>query len=82
MKWGTDTILQADLLCTKYLYENHDSWKILVNIAGSEYPLKTNHEIVMKYLNARNTVENGAIMERRKMTQKMYVRTKCVERPL
>ena len=38
--WGLDSILKADILCFRLLIEKFPSWTALVNIAGSEYPIR------------------------------------------
>ena len=70
--WGTDSILKADLLCIKHLYDKFPEWTALVNIAGSEFPIRKNLAFVKKFLRSRNTIEKGVSLERKEMTFGMY----------
>lgn len=45
VKWGRISVLQPDLACMKRLLE-YPSWKYFINLAGEDFPLKTNSEIV------------------------------------
>ena len=72
VSWGSDTILLADLSCQKYLYDFSKSWKILVNIAGSEFPLQNNLAIVRKYQESSKSIEKGVSIERVPMTNRVY----------
>ena len=72
--WGLDSILRADLLCFKILFEKFPSWTALVNIAGSEYPIRSNLAFVKKFLNSKKNNEKGAVFERKLMTTGMYQR--------
>ncbi|XP_033759263.1 LOW QUALITY PROTEIN: beta-1,3-galactosyl-O-glycosyl-glycoprotein beta-1,6-N-acetylglucosaminyltransferase-like [Pecten maximus] len=52
------TVLQPDLICMEDLWKYND-WKYIINIAGNEFPLRTNLELVniLKTLNGSNHVE-------------------------
>ena len=70
--WGTDSILKADLLCFKHLYDKFPNWSALVNIAGSEFPIRNNVAFVEKFLKSKKTIEKGVSLERKEMTYGMY----------
>ena len=57
--YGTYSPVETDLICMKDLIQSPVQWKYLLNMAGTEFPLKTNKEIVtiLKYLNGSNDVE-------------------------
>lgn len=46
LTWGSPEILTATLNCALALNRSNWSWKYLINFAGSEFPLKTNAEMV------------------------------------
>ncbi|OWF54385.1 beta-1,3-galactosyl-O-glycosyl-glycoprotein beta-1,6-N-acetylglucosaminyltransferase-like [Mizuhopecten yessoensis] len=52
------TVLQPDLICMEYLWK-YRKWKYLINVAGNEFPLRTNLEIVqiLKTLNGSNHIQ-------------------------
>ena len=70
--WGRNSILEADLLCTKYLYDNSSTWEAFVNVAGSDYPLTTNEDLVKQFLHSKTTVETGVTLERTVMADWLY----------
>ena len=70
--WGRNSILEADLLCTKYLYDNSSTWEAFVNVAGSEYPLTTNEDLVKQFLHSKTTLETGVTLERTVMADWLY----------
>lgn len=51
--------VQADLNCMKDLMKSHVQWKYLLNTCGTDFPIKTNREMVMALtaLNGRNSME-------------------------
>ncbi|XP_008410486.1 beta-1,3-galactosyl-O-glycosyl-glycoprotein beta-1,6-N-acetylglucosaminyltransferase 3 [Poecilia reticulata] len=51
--------VQADLNCMKDLLHSEVQWKYLLNTCGTDFPIKTNREMVMalKVLNGRNSME-------------------------
>lgn len=52
------TRLKADLNCMHDLQHQTPDWKYVINVAGQEYPLKTNQEIVqyLRSLNGQNDI--------------------------
>ncbi|XP_069814440.1 beta-1,3-galactosyl-O-glycosyl-glycoprotein beta-1,6-N-acetylglucosaminyltransferase 3-like [Dendropsophus ebraccatus] len=52
--------VQADLNCMEDLLKSNVQWKYLLNTCGTEFPLKTNAEIVkaLKSLNGKNNMES------------------------
>ncbi|XP_014263359.3 beta-1,3-galactosyl-O-glycosyl-glycoprotein beta-1,6-N-acetylglucosaminyltransferase 3-like [Maylandia zebra] len=52
--------VQADLNCMKDLLNTHINWRYLLNTCGTDFPIKTNREIVraLKLLNGRNSMES------------------------
>ena len=60
------------LLFSQLLYDRFPGWAALVNIAGSEFPLKNNLAFVKKYLESKKSIERGVTLERKFVTAKMY----------
>ncbi|XP_039988188.1 beta-1,3-galactosyl-O-glycosyl-glycoprotein beta-1,6-N-acetylglucosaminyltransferase 3 [Xiphias gladius] len=60
--------VQADLNCMKDLLNSHIQWRYLLNTCGSDFPIKTNGEIVkaLKALNGRNSLESEATSDSKK----------------
>lgn len=58
MKWGHLSILTAELLCMKELWQRNKAWKYFINLTGQEFPLRTNYELVriLKAYNGANDV--------------------------
>ncbi|XP_070762806.1 beta-1,3-galactosyl-O-glycosyl-glycoprotein beta-1,6-N-acetylglucosaminyltransferase 3 [Enoplosus armatus] len=54
--------VQADLNCMKDLLSSHIQWRYLLNTCGTDFPIKTNREMVqaLKALKERNTMESEA----------------------
>ncbi|XP_041794091.1 beta-1,3-galactosyl-O-glycosyl-glycoprotein beta-1,6-N-acetylglucosaminyltransferase 3 [Chelmon rostratus] len=52
--------VQADLNCMKDLLSSQVQWRYMLNTCGSDFPIKTNREMVqtLKVLNGRNTMES------------------------
>ncbi|XP_048251820.1 beta-1,3-galactosyl-O-glycosyl-glycoprotein beta-1,6-N-acetylglucosaminyltransferase-like [Haliotis rufescens] len=52
--------IHAEMKCMKRLMESKVKWKYYINLAGQEFPLRTNLEIVMmlKRLNGANDIES------------------------
>ena len=48
--WAHWTMVQADLNCMRDLLRRNMSWKWFMNLAGTEYPLMTNGEMLDKIL--------------------------------
>ena len=57
VRWGQFSVLEADLICMKDLWEASATWKYFINLTGQEFPLKTNAELV-KILNVYNGANN------------------------
>uniref|UniRef100_A0A914UPE5 Uncharacterized protein n=1 Tax=Plectus sambesii TaxID=2011161 RepID=A0A914UPE5_9BILA len=62
VKWGRMTVLSAALHCFRSLIEERLTWRYLLNIAASDYPLKSNLEIVrhLVQLEGKSDVETLA----------------------
>ncbi|XP_043979727.1 beta-1,3-galactosyl-O-glycosyl-glycoprotein beta-1,6-N-acetylglucosaminyltransferase 3 [Gambusia affinis] len=54
--------VQADLNCMKDLLHTEVQWRYLLNTCGTDFPIKTNREMVkvLKVLNGRNSMETEA----------------------
>ncbi|XP_056425259.1 beta-1,3-galactosyl-O-glycosyl-glycoprotein beta-1,6-N-acetylglucosaminyltransferase 3 [Hyla sarda] len=52
--------VQADLYCMEDLLNSNVDWKYLINTCGTDFPLKTNAEMVkaLKLLNGKNSMES------------------------
>ncbi|XP_072272897.1 beta-1,3-galactosyl-O-glycosyl-glycoprotein beta-1,6-N-acetylglucosaminyltransferase 3-like [Pyxicephalus adspersus] len=52
--------VQADLNCMEDLLRSNIQWKYLLNTCGTDFPLKTNSEIVkvLQFLNGQNSMES------------------------
>ena len=55
--WGSFSILKAELNCMNDLIKSPVNWKYLIHMAGDEFPLKTNYELV-KILSLYNGVND------------------------
>lgn len=62
IKWGEISLLKGALHCMTQMYNTFNNWKYYLNIAGSDFPLKTNSEIVayLKGLNNFSDVQDLA----------------------
>ncbi|XP_041854003.1 beta-1,3-galactosyl-O-glycosyl-glycoprotein beta-1,6-N-acetylglucosaminyltransferase 3-like [Melanotaenia boesemani] len=60
--------VQADLNCMKDLLNSHVDWKYLLNTCGTDFPIKTNREMVtaLKALIGRNSMETEATNDYKK----------------
>ncbi|XP_042266503.1 beta-1,3-galactosyl-O-glycosyl-glycoprotein beta-1,6-N-acetylglucosaminyltransferase 3 [Thunnus maccoyii] len=60
--------VQADLNCMKDLLGSHVQWRYLLNTCGTDFPIKTNREMVqaLKSLNGRNSMESEATNDYKK----------------
>ncbi|XP_041082932.1 beta-1,3-galactosyl-O-glycosyl-glycoprotein beta-1,6-N-acetylglucosaminyltransferase 3-like [Polyodon spathula] len=65
--------VQADLNCMKDLLAAGVQWRYLLNTCGTDFPIKTNAEIVrsLKVLNGKNSLESETTSENKK-TRWMY----------
>ncbi|KAM7003493.1 beta-1,3-galactosyl-O-glycosyl-glycoprotein beta-1,6-N-acetylglucosaminyltransferase 3 [Tautogolabrus adspersus] len=52
--------VQADLNCMKDLLNSHIQWRYLLNTCGTDFPIKTNREMIqsLKAINGRNSMES------------------------
>ncbi|KAF5396974.1 hypothetical protein PHET_10204 [Paragonimus heterotremus] len=59
VKWGTLSVLEAELMCAQLLMQADAKWKYWINLTGHEFPLKTNWEIVsaLRAMNGTNVVD-------------------------
>ncbi|XP_067292534.1 beta-1,3-galactosyl-O-glycosyl-glycoprotein beta-1,6-N-acetylglucosaminyltransferase 3-like [Pseudorasbora parva] len=55
--------VQADINCMQDLLKSPVQWRYLLNTCGTDFPIKTNAEIVasLKYLNGKNSMESEAV---------------------
>ena len=60
--------VQADLNCMNDLMDSTVEWKYLINTCGTDFPIKTNTEMVraLKVLNGKNSLESEATPEHKK----------------
>ncbi|XP_069018391.1 beta-1,3-galactosyl-O-glycosyl-glycoprotein beta-1,6-N-acetylglucosaminyltransferase 3 [Embiotoca jacksoni] len=61
--------VQADLNCMEDLLNSDVHWKYLLNTCGTDFPIKTNREMVkaLKALNGRNSLESEATINYKKV---------------
>ncbi|XP_031441659.1 beta-1,3-galactosyl-O-glycosyl-glycoprotein beta-1,6-N-acetylglucosaminyltransferase 3-like [Clupea harengus] len=66
--------VQADLNCMNDLVDSTVEWKYLINTCGTDFPIKTNTEMVraLKVLNGKNSIESVATPERKKARWKYH----------
>jgi len=59
VKWGTYTVLEAELICMEALLSRSRKWRYFINLTGQEFPLKTNWNIVkiLKVFRGANNME-------------------------
>lgn len=59
IKWGKLSVLTAELLCMKEIWQRNKTWKYFINLTGQEFPLRTNYELVriLKAYNGANDVK-------------------------
>lgn len=60
--------VQADLNCMWDLLQSPVQWRYLLNTCGTDFPIKTNWEMVrsMKHLNGRNSMESEVTSQNKK----------------
>ncbi|VDD77793.1 unnamed protein product [Mesocestoides corti] len=60
VNWDDELILLQQVVCAKQALNQHPTWKYLINLAGQDFPLRTNLELVaaLKALNGSNLVES------------------------
>ncbi|XP_077979467.1 N-acetyllactosaminide beta-1,6-N-acetylglucosaminyl-transferase-like [Glandiceps talaboti] len=58
--WCSVEVLHAEILCMKILLEQGRNWKYYINLAGQDFPLKTNKEIVqiLNVFNGKNDISS------------------------
>ena len=61
--WAGYSVLQADLNCMETVWEMSARWKYFMNLAGEEFPLRTNAQIVkiLTLLNGANSVKGSRL---------------------
>ena len=59
VRWGTSSLLQAEMTCMGELLRRSKKWKYFINLTGQEFPLKTNYELVkiLRAYDGANDVE-------------------------
>ncbi|XP_071201577.1 beta-1,3-galactosyl-O-glycosyl-glycoprotein beta-1,6-N-acetylglucosaminyltransferase 3-like [Salvelinus alpinus] len=83
--------VQADLNCMKDLLKSPVQWRYLLNTCGTDFPIKTNAEMVqsLKLLNGRNSMESETTVDYKKrrwqyqhnITNNIVVRTSVTKSP-
>ncbi|KAM8907181.1 beta-1,3-galactosyl-O-glycosyl-glycoprotein beta-1,6-N-acetylglucosaminyltransferase 3 [Lycaon pictus] len=83
--------VQADLNCMEDLLRSSVPWKYLLNTCGTDFPIKTNAEIVLalKMLNGKNSMESEKPTEYKKsrwkyhyeVTDTLYITSKMKDPP-
>ncbi|KAI7811856.1 beta-1,3-galactosyl-O-glycosyl-glycoprotein beta-1,6-N-acetylglucosaminyltransferase 3 [Triplophysa rosa] len=60
--------VQADVNCMQDLLKSPVQWRYLLNTCGTDFPIKTNAEMVrsMKHLNGKNSMESEVTSEHKK----------------
>ena len=58
--WAEFSLLEAEIICLDDLWKN-ETWKYYINLAGSEFPLRTNLELVkiLKAYNGGNEIDGS-----------------------
>ena len=59
VNWAEYGVLEAEFMCMEDLWK-YPNWKYFINLAGEEFPLKTNLEIVkiLKLLGGANNIQS------------------------
>ena len=59
--WGKMSLVEAEMACLRTLWNYGKTWKYYINLAGEEFPLKTNGEIVkmLQGFNGTNAVHGS-----------------------
>nr|AAP76324.1 mucus-type core 2 beta-1,6-N-acetylglucosaminyltransferase [Bos taurus]AAP76326.1 mucus-type core 2 beta-1,6-N-acetylglucosaminyltransferase [Bos taurus] len=83
--------VQADLNCMEDLLQSSVPWKYLLNTCGTDFPIKTNAEMVLalKMLNGKNSMESEIPSESKKnrwkyryeVTDRLYLTSKMKDPP-
>ncbi|KAL5016436.1 hypothetical protein ScPMuIL_006025 [Solemya velum] len=58
--WGSFQVLEAELVCMRDMWQ-HQGWKYFINLAGQEFPLRTNYELVriLQAMDGANFVQSS-----------------------
>ncbi|XP_075243721.1 beta-1,3-galactosyl-O-glycosyl-glycoprotein beta-1,6-N-acetylglucosaminyltransferase 4-like [Convolutriloba macropyga] len=58
VKWGTYSVLEAELFCQRDLSVRSNKWKYVINLTGEEFPLVTNFGLVsvLRAINGANLI--------------------------
>ncbi|KAK9952492.1 hypothetical protein ABG768_018331 [Culter alburnus] len=74
--------VQADINCMQDLLKSPVQWRYLLNTCGTDFPIKTNAEIVesLKHLNGRNSMESESIESKKGRWQYHHDVTNVVTR--
>ena len=59
--WAEFSLLEAELICLRELFERPEQWHYHINLVGREFPLRTNLELVkiLKAYNGSNDVDGS-----------------------
>ncbi|XP_050956293.1 beta-1,3-galactosyl-O-glycosyl-glycoprotein beta-1,6-N-acetylglucosaminyltransferase 3-like [Labeo rohita] len=74
--------VQADINCMQDLLKSPVQWKYLLNTCGTDFPIKTNAEMVqsLKHLNGKNSLESEAVKSKKGRWQYHYNVTNTVKK--
>ena len=61
VKWGTFSLMEAELACMRQLLRRSEKWKYFINLTGEEYSLVTNLELVtmLQKIDGRNIINTN-----------------------
>lgn len=59
--WAEFTVLWAEIVCLRHLWDHIVQWKYFINLTGREFPLKTNLELVriLQTYNGANDIDGN-----------------------
>lgn len=60
VKWGSFSVLEADLICMRSLWKHRVKWTTFINLTGQDFPLRTSKQLVRilrDTMNGSNQVE-------------------------
>jgi len=59
--WAEFSLLEAELICLRELFERPEHWQYYMNLVGRDFPLRTNRELVkiLKAYNGSNDVDGS-----------------------
>lgn len=74
IRWGTFSVLAAELACARELLQranNARPWRYFINLTGQEFPIRTNQELVqiLRLYNDSNDIGGVPFDETKKTTQ-------------